>query len=167
MKYAFLIFLPFSLFAKDLPPSMLELKKTVEHIQKISKDQQRDLDQTRVANQQVRAELATSKKALSDSAMALYALQKEIQRVTDDRNEQAQLKDAALDRVDKEKKRADEAIAKYHKLKLYICGIAAALAAFAAWRFLGLIQILVPPPYSFLAPVLAAGATFTALWFLL
>ncbi len=162
-----------------IPPSVVPVKEQVASAQ------------TKVASAQVHAESAAAKldeleRATSDApallslAQATHAdvdsLTQELQDAqvnlvaaqTDANTLQAQVnvqtamlqevaneRDAAILQAAEDRKHA-------HRLKLYICGIAAALAGFVVFHFKSL--LLFAGPYGVLAFVAVPGAVFAALW---
>jgi hypothetical protein len=57
----------------------------------------------------------------------------------------------------------DVAVSKYHRLKFFVCLLAAGAVLSLAWRFRGLLAFI-PPPYNLVAIGALPVITFTALW---
>ncbi len=110
--------------------SLDDLYKTVEHIQKLAKEQQIELDKAKTENESIKTDLEVATQEYTRAQNDADTLQVQVNKVTDDRNEQARQKDAALDKVDAQKKEITKLTAEIHKLKFIICTEAALLALF-------------------------------------
>lgn len=151
--------------------SLENLRLTLIHTQKLVGEQQAALDEAKVETGLLRENLNISHEALISSQGKTDALQIEINKVTDDRNNQATLKDQALNKVEELKidiSKKNIEIKELHgdirKLKTIICSQAAAVA-FLLLMWLGAVKWF--PPYSLgLVFIVPAGA-FWFLWFLL
>lgn len=141
-----------------------DLFKTVEHIQRLAKEQQKELDAAKAENEKIKNELGLASIAHSQAQKEADELQIKVNKVTDDRNLQAKLKDAALDKIDVLKKEIDKLIAHVHKLKWAICSAVAGIAFFML-MWLGAARWF--PPYSIGLVILAPGLVFGAAWFLI
>jgi PBP1b-binding outer membrane lipoprotein LpoB len=73
---------------------------------------------------------------------------------------QTDLLNAAIDEKNAAIIERDDAVSKYHKLKFFLCLLAAGVVLSLAWRFRGLL-VFIPPPYNLVAigalPVLVFG----------
>lgn len=141
-----------------------DLFKTVQHIQELAKEQQKELDAAKTENEKIKNELGLASIAHSQAKKEADELQVKVNKVTDDRNEQARQKDAALDKIDVLKKEIDKLIAHIHKLKWAICSTAAG-ALFLALMWLGAPRWF--PPYSIGLTILMPVLGFGILWLLI
>lgn len=89
-----------------------DLRKTVEHIQRLARAQQDELDKANTENERIQRELNEAKTAHRQALTDATVLQQDVNRVTDDRNKQAAEKDQALTDRDYWKNKHGEAVKK-------------------------------------------------------
>jgi len=78
-----------------------DLRKTVAHIQKLAREQQAELDAAKLENQNIQSQLEISRVTQISAQSSADILQVEVNEITNDRNNQAQLKDSALTEASK------------------------------------------------------------------
>lgn len=89
-----------------------DLRKTVEHIQRLARQQQDELDKANLENERIRQELGATKASHQQALTNGEVLQQQVNVVTDDRNKQAAEKDQALTDRDYWKTKHGEAVKK-------------------------------------------------------
>ncbi len=119
-----LLMVPMMAFSQETPPPVArvvsqptaitkeDLRKTVEHIQRLARAQQEELDKANLENERIRAELGNAQVAHREALTNGEVLQQQVNVVTDDRNKQAAEKDQALADRDYWKVKHGEAVKK-------------------------------------------------------
>lgn len=141
-----------------------DLFKTVQHIQELSREQQKELDAAKAENEKIKNELGLVSIAHSQAQKEADQLQLKVNKVTDDRNKEAALKDAALDKLDVYKLKIDKLTKEVRKLKFIISSEAAGLCMLLL-LYLGVFKVSFP--YGILGSIAASGAIFWLTWAIL
>lgn len=171
--------LPLPLPVKEQTISNDDLKKTLEHIIDLAKQEQGELDATKTENDNIKKQnlviqdenvqtkqaLLTATNAHQEALQRADQLQKQVTDLTNDRNNQAKLKDAALDKVDVLTKENTALKTHVNHLKVIICLEAVVLAIFLVLR-LRLLSLL--PPYLYWIVLIGGpAAVFGLVWLLI
>jgi len=129
--FAILIVLAMSVSASQTAPTRSELLQTVQHISRLAKEQQADLDAARAHEQSLETNLKGVLKELGETQSTLVTVQTEINTLAQhDANETADKK---------------HILTKYHRLKAIACAIAAAAAIFLVMRLTSFIPAFIAP----------------------
>jgi hypothetical protein len=110
-------------------------------------------------------ELTVTQVALQFTQKHVTALEGQIQTVTDGANTAIDQKNLAIAAQQKAEAQVKIDKAHAHRLKFYICSLAAALALFVVWKFKWILSFL--GPYGLIAYAAVPAAVFTALWMFL
>lgn len=148
-----------SMSASPSEPTRADLLKTVEHIQRLAKDQQAELDAGHKNEIAVQEKLITVQDRLIATQGNLGTAQGQLITVQEKINVLAQ--HDANETADKK-----HILGKYHKLKAIACAIAAAAAIFIVMRLTSFIPAFIAPYKIYLyagAGVIAATMVATLL----
>lgn len=107
-----------------------DIRKTIEHIQRIAHEQQNELEKATIENNRIKSELTLAKVSQEEAQQSADSLQKEVNDLTDDRNTQAKLKNAALTDRDYWKKKDGEAIGLLWKWRFISFGLILLIAGY-------------------------------------
>lgn len=126
-----LLFSASTLLASQDNPTREELRQTVQHIQRLAKEQQAELDAAHLNEKSLEKNLNGTLKDLGTAQSKLITVQGEINTLAQhDANETADKK---------------HILTKYHRLKAIACVIAAAVAIFLVMRLTSFIPIAIMP----------------------
>lgn len=118
-------------FASQSEPTRAELLQTVQHISRLAKQQQTELDAAHESEKSLTANLNGALKELGATQSELITVQGEVNTLAQhDANETADKK---------------HILGKYHKLKAIACAIAAAAAIFLVMRLTSFIPTVIVP----------------------
>lgn len=153
MRLVLVLVIAFSMsaLASQTNPTREELLQTVQHISKLAKEQQTELDEAHANESSLDTNLKGALKELGKAQGQLVDLQTEILKLAQhDANETAAKK---------------HILHKYHILKAIACAIAAAVAIFVVMRLTSFIPMAIMPYKIYLyAGVGVAAATAVAVF---
>jgi septal ring factor EnvC (AmiA/AmiB activator) len=131
MKFLVFLLCASVAIASQSDPTRGELLQTIQHIQRLAKEQQKELDEGHGHEQSLERELKGAQDELGTTQNSLVSLQVDINNL------------AAHDA----KETADKThiLTKYHRLKAIACSIAAAAAVFGVMQLTSFIPMAIAP----------------------